>query len=236
MDNKNMTIKDIEALTQSQLKDLQEKGEVELLNIKEHDCYFIDLEGSFGYSVLVFKNNHHIYYANDYQLHHRSKTIEDLKTWYITTLNNKLFTESELMSNIEDYNEYDKKSYYVRNYWIMQFDRLSAFCIGEPKEEFKKAKENMLYCPACFCYVSDKNIIEKSNNFIQHIEKAFSEVKENTEVFRKMISYELANHEACITCDYTDALNALGLKFNKLTDEQKKIVKEELSKQIANYC
>ena len=51
-----------------------------------------------------------------------------------------------------------------------------------------------------------------------------------------MISYELANHEACITYDYRDALDSLGLTFNKLTEDQKRIVKQELNKQIESYC
>ena len=51
-----------------------------------------------------------------------------------------------------------------------------------------------------------------------------------------MVRKELANHEACITCDYTDALTALGLSFERLTDEKQKIVKEELRRQIENYC
>ena len=56
------------------------------------------------------------------------------------------------------------------------------------------------------------------------------------ETFREMISRELANHEACITCNYTDALTALGLTWNGLTEEQQKITKQELKKQIKRYC
>ena len=106
-----MNIREIEALTEQDIIKLKEEGKAELLNIKVHNCYLVDLEGNFGYSVLVFKNNKHMHYANDYQLHHRNKSIEELKQWYIETLNNKLFTESELMEDIQDYNEYSRKSY-----------------------------------------------------------------------------------------------------------------------------
>ena len=51
-----------------------------------------------------------------------------------------------------------------------------------------------------------------------------------------MVSRELANHEACITCDYTDALDALGLRFDELTEAQQEIVKKELDRQIHAYC
>lgn len=231
-----MTINEIEALTIEEVETMRIDGKAELLTIKEHNCYLVDLKGYFGYSVLVFKNNHHIHYANDYQLHHKGKTIPELKKWYIDTLSRKLFIESELMEEVHTYDEYTCKGYYVRNYWIMQFDRVSAFYIGKPDKELEKAKKELIYCPTCFCYVKDKNIIEKAYRFIEHIEESFSMARNNTEVFRKMISYELANHEACITCDYRDALESLGMKFENLTEEQRRIVKEELNKQIDRYC
>lgn len=231
-----MTIREIEELTIKEVETMREEGKAELLNIKEHDCYLVDLEGYFGYSVLVYKNNNHIHYANDYQLHHNGKTAEELKQWYIEILNNKLFTESELMEEVNTYDEYTRKSHYVRNYWIMQFEYVSAFCIGKPDKELEKAKKELIYCPTCFCYVKDKNIIEKAYRFIEHIEESFSKAQNNAEVFRDMIVYELANHEACITCDYRDALESLGMKFENLTEEQRRIVKEELNKQIDSYC
>ena len=231
-----MIINEIEALTQNQMEIMVQDGKAEKLVVKNYDCYLVNLGDAFGYSVLVFKNNHHIHYANDYQLHHSRKTEEELKQWYIKTLNNKLFTEAELMEEVRTYDEYIRKSYFVRNYWIMQFERVSVFCIGKPDMKLEEAKEKMLYCPTCFCYVKDKNIIERSWEFISHIEKSFNKAKEDIEVFRKMVSYELANHEACITCDYIEALDSLGMKFENLTEEQKRIVKEELKRQIDNYC
>lgn len=231
-----MKFREIEALRVEELETMKEEGKVELLSIKGHDCYLVDLGDGFGYSALVFKNNHHIYHANDYQLHHGQKTKEELKKWYVDTLNNKLFTESELMEEVQTYDEYTRKSYYVRNYWIMQFNYVSAFCVGKPDEGLKRAKEEMHFCHTCFCYVENESIVERSWKFISHIEESFNKSKENAEVFRKMVSYELANHEACITCDYEDALNYLGLKFEELTKEQKQILKEELEKQIDSHC
>lgn len=231
-----MTIREIEDFTMKSIEAMEKEGNAELLTIKEHNCYLVDLGGAFGYSVLVFKNNHHIHYANDYQLHHKGKTKEELKQWYIKTLNNKLFTESELMEEVLTYDEYTRKSDYVRNYWIMQFDRVSAFCIGKPDKELEAARRKMFYCSTCFCYVKDKSIIEKAHGFIEHIEESFSKERDNMKVFRKMVSCELANHEACITCNYRDALDSLGMRFEELTEEQSQIVKEELKKQIDSYC
>ena len=232
---KDLTIKDIEDLTIKDLKELEKQGNAEYINIKEHDCYFVKVGNTFGYSVLVFKNGKHIYYANDYELHHSGKTKEELKQYYIKQLNYKLFTEFELLEDIYNYDEYTRKANYLHNYWIMQFNHVSAFYIGKPDKEQEEAKENMYYCSTCFCYVEDKRIVEKAQKLINHIQKSFSEVKNNKEVFRKMIAYELANHEACITYDYKNALDSLGLKFEELAEEQQKIVQEELKKQIYAY-
>jgi hypothetical protein len=42
--------------------------------------------------------------------------------------------------------------------------------------------------------------------------------------FYSAVSYELANYEFCITYDYTDTLDALGLKFDDLLDWQKEML------------
>lgn len=235
-----MNIKEIEALTFEQVEDWKNKGFAEKLVIKNHDCYLCDLGGGFDYSVLVFKNRKHIYFANDYQLHHSSKKRCDLKQIYIDNMNAKLFTEEELENASKSYEEYSKKSYYLRNYWIMQFEHISIFCAGNTSEDervkIREKFKSMFYCKNSCCYVYDERIVKKSNRLMNCLRKSFESLKHSEECFSQMISYELANHEACITCDYREALDSLGLSFNELEDWQKRIVKRELSKQTHEYC
>lgn len=71
MENKkDWNISNIEALTEAEAQTMA----LETMQIKEHNIYFVDFVNAFGYSCLVFKNHHHIYYANDYELHHTEKT------------------------------------------------------------------------------------------------------------------------------------------------------------------
>lgn len=79
----NMNIKEIESLTYDEVKNIA----LDHMTIKDHDCFFVDLGKYFGYSVLIFKNKKHIYYANDYQLHHPATDIQELKEKYIKHLN-----------------------------------------------------------------------------------------------------------------------------------------------------
>lgn len=234
----NWNITSIENITYEEAQ----KNALETMKIKDHDCFFVDFGGRFGYSILVFRNGKHIRYANDYELHYEYKVEHEgkkaLRQYYIDTMNNKLFTDAELLQNIASYDEYKRKDYFLRNYWIMQFDRLSIFGIGDKaQKEFDEAKSNFpFYNPVSFCYVADAEIVGKSKMFSEHLEKAYAELKTDDEAFRDMVSRELANHEACITCDYTDALGALGMIFEELTEARQYIVQQELNKQIHEYC
>lgn len=222
-----MDIRKIEKLTFEEVKLMAE----EHLTIKDHDCFLINIGGYFGYSMLVYKNGRHIHYANDYELHHSSHRGDNkwMREWYISEANKKLFTDEELMNPINTYDEYNRKQHFLHNYWIMRYDYLSAFHIGKEDEERKKKRAKMpYYCSACFCYVSEENIAEQANKYMSFINAEFKKLKNNADTFREMISCELGNHEACITCDCTEALNALGLAWDNLTDIQKNIVKTEL--------
>lgn len=231
------TIYDIENLTYDQAKELA----IETLNIKGHDCFLVDFCGYFGYSILVYKNKKHIYFANDYELHNRwlvkEKGKEALKQYYIEKLNNILFIEDELLEHIKDYDEYSRKNYFLRNYWIMRYDYLSIFGIGdEAQREFDRQKEFYpFYDQFSFCYVNSKEIINEQAKYMNNIENEYKKLKEDLDKFREMICYELANHEACITGEADDTFYALGYKWDDLTDKQKEIVNEELQKQVDNY-
>ena len=232
-----MTIRQIEELTYEEAL----KIATETMEIKGHQCIFAELGDTFGYSILIFKDRHHIYYANDYELHHgylvKESGKEALRDYYINEMNNKLYTDEELLEDIKTYYEYNKKQYFLRNYWIMRYDYVSIFAISkEDQEKVKKGKKTHPYFnPVSFCYVKDGSIVDTSVKYLNHLENEFKKLKANNEIFREMVSYELANHEACITGRYEESLDALGMSFEKLTEEQQIIVLEELKKQEDRY-
>lgn len=237
---KEMNITTIENLTYEEAKDIA----LEHLVIKDHDCFFMDFDGYFGYSALVFKNGKHIYHANDYELHHhhlvKEKGRDALREYYIKEMNGKLYTDSEMMEEPISYDEYEKKNHFLRNYYIMRYDYESIFFIGtdaEREERKKRIERNYpYYNPVSFCYVAEPEIINIQKKYLEILQNAYERLQNDLGVFREMVRKELANHEACITYDYTDALGALGMKFEELTEEKQKIVKEELKRQIENYC
>ena len=114
---KEYTIRDIEALTEEQAAAMA----IETASVKGHQVYFVDFGGYFGYSVLVFADGHHIKYANDYELHHKDKSRDELQKFYLSSLSRKLFTADE-METVSDYQDKQAKEYYIRNYYGLRRD------------------------------------------------------------------------------------------------------------------
>ena len=188
---KEWMISDIESITEEQAKEMAN----DIMEIKGHNIYFIDFAGYFGFSYVVFKNNHHIRYANDYELHHKGKSRMELKILYINKINNILFTEEEIAEPLKDYQEYSRKSYFLHNYYGMQVDHLSIF--GNPKEHpnFEEEKKNMTYNPIAFAYMPDAEFVKHHIELYKTLEKAKEDISNNYEYLKSAYLYEMHNHE-----------------------------------------
>lgn len=225
----------IENITLTQAMEIAE----EISIIKDHTVIFTDLskhmDSHLGYSALVFRNGKHIHYADVHELnweyYAREHGRESLKQHFTEMLKYQLYTDEELMSEIKDYTEYQLKQHFLRNYWIMQYEHISIF----DKEEMENKGRFTVYNNISFCYVDNISIVNEQKKFLENIEMEYKKLTENDESFRQMVRTELYNHEACITGEYTEALAALGFKYETLTDSRKQIVDEELHKQIAKY-
>ncbi len=210
----SFNIKNIEQITENEAKE----SAIETAEIKGFNIYFVDFGGSFGYSYLVFKDGHHIHYANDYELHHgwivKENGKEALKEYYIESINNKLFTDEEIKAPIKSYDEYNKKSYFLNNYYAMQRDRVSVFYINPTDEEQAKldeAKETMVYDPVGFCYIADKEFVNHHIELKNALDASKEATKNDFEYQKSAFMYEMANHEYAINwqADY-DTLSAFG--------------------------
>lgn len=208
----------------------------EEIQIKGHDCFLINFNNS-KLSILVYKDGKHIYYVDDFGCLHnhlvKEKGIEALRQYYIDKMNNILFTDEELMDEVASYDEYRRKDHFLRNYWIMRYDYTSIFAIsGEDKKKVERGKKvHPYYCTTCFCYVGDPAICDQANMYRDHLQKVYEKLLQSDDEFRRIISYELSNHEACITGSADEALDALGLDYETLSNSQKEIVNQELKKQ-----
>ena len=252
---KEWLIRDIESITE---KEAQEMA-IEQKEIKGHNIYFVDFDGHFGYSKLVFNNGHHIHYANDYELHHRGnswckgKTKEELREWYIQGANNILFTEEEIAEPFTNYDEYNRKKHFLHNYYGMRTDYVSIFgkVTDESQKEFDRKTKTMTYNPIAFAYMPDAEFVKHHIELYKTLEKAKDDMSNNYEYLKSAYLYEMHNHEYGINwqADY-DVLSCFGnieyhdtdlqAYFDELnfTDIQKKAyldARQQYYKETENY-
>lgn len=190
-------IKEIEALTQEQAAAMA----AETAEIKEHTVYFVDFGGYFGYSALVYADGMHIYHANDYALHHPNKSRDDLRDWYLSTLNNKLFTESELVAPTSSADEIKRRRYYLRDYYGMRRPYISCFQIfhnDAEKEAIEKKVSGLTLNPICYGYYSDSEFVKKCISLYKAIEAASKANADNFDYWKEAFLFEMINHEYAI--------------------------------------
>lgn len=210
MEIRNYTISDIERMSAADLASFAEEVET----IKGHTVYYIDFGGWFGFSACVCADGRHICYANDYELHHRDKSRDELRELYRRELSGKLFTDEELQT-VNSYDDYTAKSYYVRNYYAMRRPYISAFFIGSDAEraEIKKKTEKMIFSPVFMAYYAPENaaFVKRGAALLRGLDEAEQRNKENAEYWKSAFLYEMYNHEYGINweADY-DVISCFG--------------------------
>lgn len=206
---KQYTIHDIETLTEPEAAALAE----ETLTIKEHTVYLVDFGGYFGYSCLVFKNGHHIHYANDYALHHKytkynddgtTESVEigreELRQRYIDALNFTLWTEEEITGPLKDYDEYQAKSRFLHNYYGMREDHVSIFgdfSNDEKVQAYRKRTAGMILNPVAFAhYPADKrDFVEHHKALYEVRERRAAELEQDYDYLKAAFLREMYDHE-----------------------------------------
>ena len=211
---KEYLIKDIEALNLNDVLTM----DYEKIEINRHDVFFVDFEGYFGYSALVFRAGAHLYYANDYELHHKHMSREELRAWYCETLPHKLFSDEMISAPINDYIDGQNKDYYLRNYYPqMCVDKISAFNIFHDDMErilFESQVEDMIYNPVGFFYTNDKAFSDRLMELYKIAQKSKEGSKDNYNYWLSAFKHEMFNHEYAINWSPdTDTLSAFGLPY-----------------------
>ena len=190
---KEYPIRDIEALTEEQAAAMA----IETASVKGHQVYFVDFGGYFGYSVLVFADGHHIKYANDYELHHKDKSRDELQKFYLSSLSRKLFTADE-METVSDYQDKQAKEYYIRNYYGLRRDHISMFFCGpdQEREKLRRKTEKMIFSPVFLAFYDkkDADFVNSGEELLAMLEKAEPE-SDNAEYWKSAFLREMFNHE-----------------------------------------
>ncbi len=207
----NYYIDDVQATTEEQAKSLSEESIV----IKGHTVYFVILQGYFNYSALVFKNGHHIYYADIYANSYPKDTcISELREKYIEKLNNTLFDDEDFTKPLSSYDEFQRKKHYLYNLFHQRADYVSQFQIirtEEEREQYRNMISDLDYDPVGMCYTDDMNMINKHIELYQVLAERRTEMEKDYAYLKSAIKYEMYNHEYSINwqADY-DVCSCFG--------------------------
>jgi hypothetical protein len=192
--NTDLSIYDIEGWSADFIANL----DGEHINVKGHDVCLIDLGGRWGYSALVCADGKHIKYANEYELHYphyKDRGRDALRKRYIELLNEKLFTEDEIVQPSDDYNERQAKVGYLVNYYSYRRD--CWHFIGERPSWYG---DHVTCCPGCYVMYR-----KEDSDFARHIQDLYDAFSVANDPLRdyehayKAFLYEMYNHEYAIS-------------------------------------
>lgn len=221
--------KDAYQLTYEQIKEAAIKS----INIKGFECFFVNLGQNVGYSMLVFKNKRYIYHANEYQRYGYCDVTDadQLFDFYVKELNDGLFTDEEMSEISYTRNEYVQKKYFLENYFILQFHRLPTYYDIIPKEIYQMLKIQFPYlCDVCRCYVDSQEIVDQANKYKEILEKSLKNMENNHKLLRRIISEKIQKEDMIKFMSPIMLLSSIGIDYHDLTEDEKKIVHEELRK------
>lgn len=222
----NINVTDIKNLSQADVFDLA----FEKFSCKGHDCYIADFGQDIGTSVIVFKNNHQLFHANEYQFCHPNMDKTALISFYKKNCKKVLFSNTELLADVKGYDDYILKSNYIRNILSQAYDHLfgDAFSSNKKCDITHKLIESKFkyFSNVAFAFYSSPEYVDYASSIISHLDKCFDVNKYRANKFRKMIRQELYDSEG----DYHGALGNCGVDESNLTAEEARIIDEELSR------
>lgn len=215
-----------------------EEAAIKSINIKGFECFFVNLGQNVGYSMLVFKNKRYIYHANEYQRYGYCDVTDadQLFDFYVKELNDGLFTDEEMSEISYTRNEYVQKKYFLENYFILQFHRLPTYYDIIPKEIYQMLKIQFPYlCDVCRCYVDSQEIVDQANKYKENLEKSLKNMENNHKLLRRIISEKIQKEDMIKFMSPIMLLSSIGIHYHDLTEDEKKIVHEELRKIGADW-
>lgn len=132
----------------------------------------------------------------------------------------KTYSVKQLKS-IKNYQDFSNKLDFVFNIMPQLFDGVSIFNM-KPGDDRKYPYKAVL--THRFKNQYDANYVQGMHD---HLHKLYKEMMKDPAKFREAVLHEFYNHETPIDWDgMTPALNALGINYNKLSDDFKALVND----------
>ena len=205
---------------------------LESMEVKGHNVYFVDFDNHLGYSCLVYRSGRILPYAADHALHHRDMWRSALRALYRKELRQRLYTDDELASPLQDYDDYRRRVDYLVNHYGCQRDYVSLFyskgvVAGSDEEKKEQARIEKLiqgktFDPIAHGWFDDKDFVLRHCRLYNAVEKRREEMKDDFSFNVGAFMYEMANHEYAINWQGNwDVLSCFGkIEYDHKNDDQ----------------
>lgn len=193
-----MTIEEIEKLTLSDVLAMDN----ERIEYKDFSVFFVDLGDYFGYSRLVFMGENYVTNANDYALHHCSKSIPELREYYEKKLKTLLFADSDFALPLESYLDYKNRLNYLVNLYPKAYGpsdlSYSSHQSNDGRTFTDEERLKLCFDRLCFSFTSDRDFIERHYALYNMLQSRVAEVGDNFDYWKSAFLYEMFNYECPI--------------------------------------
>ena len=85
-------------------------------------------------------------------------------------------------------------------------------------------------CDVCRCYVDSQEIVDQANKYKENLEKSLKNMENNHKLLRRIISEKIQKEDMIKFMSPIMLLSSIGIDYHDLTEDEKKIVHEELRK------
>lgn len=188
---------------------------------KGFNCYMIETDE--GTQLLIYGNERLVKYLQERNFP-KFNNMEDLKRQYEMWCNNHIFTLDECMA-CKDYDDYQRKNEYLRDLYPLWWDSVSLFFDEYDLEEYP------YFSTVCYYFFKDKEIVESLDYVYNKLKECWKELFDrDDEMFKQALREEMFNYETSYTCDYSEALDELGIREDELSVSRKAILHDEFNK------
>lgn len=212
-----MKIVEIEKMNEQEIRE-HFAPDFEAIPMKGFTLYLVDIADGFGYSMLICGDGRQIRWADDFELHYKNKSREELRELYLNNSERFLYTEEELQEPLRDYHDFERRRKFISELLPEKRDFLSMFHIDrtdDEKAERKKAEaSHPVYCSAAYGFFTekDKDYAYHLNDLLLDLLQKMEDTANNYDYQFSAFYYELGNHEYHIN-NYQgnwDVLSAFG--------------------------
>lgn len=182
--------------------------------------FYVELEPHYGMSLLVYDSATKRQVLQELGIHYTH--YEDVKDKEVQAAKRKLFDIEVCCNTLPcTYWEYRKRIDFVVNIYSKRYENISGWYIGKPTDDQKYAAEKWHFCPATCSYFSSKDAAKEIVERACAVRQKHKEKMQDMQYLQQAFIDEFYNYECMYSARYDEAVAAVGLNIDTLTETQR---------------